>query len=216
QSSRMEYIRTDAKEFASDDAMRSLGNAPNITIRDGATEYKYVAGCGRVNYNIMNTYLLNFTARRDGSSRFGPDERFANFGAIGAAWIFSNEEGFAKTFPWMSFAKLRGSYGLTGNDKIIDYQYLETWSVNTAFLKPELGDEFLYPDKLFNPGYRWESTYKSEVALEFGLFNDRVLFSPVWFYNRSSNQLVNYRLPLASGFYVVAANLPATVANHGL
>lgn len=216
QASHSAYRRTDAREFASDDAMRSLANAPTITMRDGATEYRYVAGFGRVNYNIQDTYLLNLTARRDGSSRFGPNRRFATFGAAGAAWIFSNESGFSEALPWMSFGKLRASYGITGNDKVTDYQYLETWSVNTAFLKPELGDEFLYPDKLFNPDYRWESTRKAEIALEFGFFNDRILFSPVWFSNRSSNQLVNYRLPLTTGFFVVVSNLPATVDNYGL
>src|SRR5690606_19998534 len=131
------------------------------------------------------------------------------------AWIFSNTIDFRNTLPWISFGKIRGSIGFTGNDKIPDYQYLDTWPANNNFRYPQLSTQFLYPDKLFNPEYHWESTRKTEVALEIGLFNDRVMFSPVYFVNSSENQLVNYQLPRMTGFNNVIANLPATVINAG-
>lgn len=206
---------TMASNFPSDESMRSISNAPTFTMYEGFSDYKYAAFFGRVNYNWRNTYLINLTARRDGSSRFGPGRHFANFGAAGGGWIFTNLRGIADALPWLSFGKIRASYGITGNDKIKDYQFLDTWAVLPS-QKPELGMAFLYPDKLFNPGYQWESTVKTEYALELGLFEDRIQVSPAYFRNRSSNQLVNYKLPYTTGFTGVVANLPATVVNAGV
>jgi len=208
-------LRIDASGFPSDESLRRLNNALNINVNESSSHYKYLAVFGRLNYNLQNTFLLNITARRDGSSRFGPNKRFSNFGALGMGWIFSNTIDFSNTLPWISFGKIRGSIGFTGNDKIPDYQYLDTWAVNNNFRYPQLSTQFLYPDKLFNPEYHWESTRKTEVALEIGLFNDRVMFSPVYFLNSSENQLVNYQLPRMTGFNNVIANLPATVINAG-
>lgn len=214
QQAESRFQRINATDFPSDESMRSISNAPAYTATEGFSDYRYAAFFGRLNYNFRDTYLINVTGRRDGSSRFGPGKQFATFGALGAAWIFTNERIMDGIMPWMSFGKVRASFGTTGNDKIPDYQYLDTWAV-VGFQKPEIGPAFLYPDKLFNPGYQWESTIKSEYALEFGLFNDRLMFSPVYFRNKSSNQLVNYQLPSITGFTGVVANLPATVINAG-
>src|SRR5690606_16265968 len=94
-------------------------------------EYKYQAIFGRVGYNWQQKYYLNLTGRRDGSSRFGPGKRFSNFGAIGAAWIFSEEPLF-KGNSWLSFGKFRGSYGITGSDQIGDYQYIDSYQATIA------------------------------------------------------------------------------------
>ena len=67
---------------------------------------------------------MNLSYRRDGSSKFGPNYKWGDFGAIGAAWIFSNESFIKNALPFLSFGKLRTSYGITGNDQIADYQYL--------------------------------------------------------------------------------------------
>src|SRR5690606_4450656 len=95
-------------------------------------QYKYQAIFGRIGYNWKHKYYLNLTGRRDGSSRFGPGKRFSNFGAVGFAWVFSEESPFKDNFSWMSFGKLRGSYGLTGSDQIGDYQYIDSYHSTTA------------------------------------------------------------------------------------
>ena len=172
-------------------------------------EYKYNAAFGRIGYNYKKKYFLNLTARRDGSSRFGPGKRFANFGAIGTAWIFSEEQFIAEHIPFLSFGKLRGSYGTTGSDQIGDYGYLDAYEVTR-------GPSGLYPTQLFNPNYSWETNRKLELALELGFFNDRLNISGSWYRNRSSNQLVGYTLPAITGFTAVQANLPATVENKGI
>src|SRR5690606_21231497 len=99
----------------------------------------------RLNYKLKDTYIINLTGRRDGSSRFGPDKRFANFGAIGLAWLFSNED-FLKQSKVLNFGKLRASYGVTGSDQIGDYQYLNTYSVNANTYN---GITTLQPTQLF-------------------------------------------------------------------
>jgi len=157
-------------------------------------------------------YILNITGRRDGSSRFGPNNKFANFAAVGMAWNFS-EENFLKEIPWLSFGKLRGSFGTSGSDNIGDYQYLNTYSVASGSLYN--GVTGLIPSRLYNPDFSWEKTTKAEVALELGLFKNRVNLTTAYYRNRSSNQLVGYQLPAVTGFTSVNANLNATVQNTG-
>lgn len=175
------------------------------------TEYRYAAVFGRINWNYDKKYILNITGRRDGSSRFGPNKRFANFGAVGAAWIMS-EESFLKNMTWLSFAKLRASYGMTGSDRIGDYQYLNTYSVTTS---PYNSIPGFAPSRLFNPDFSWEKTKKLETAMEASFLKNRLNLTASWYRNRSSNQLVGLQLPLVTGFSSVQANLNATVENSG-
>ncbi|MGY5851124.1 SusC/RagA family TonB-linked outer membrane protein [Salegentibacter sp. F14] len=172
------------------------------------SQYNYNAFFGRLAYNWRSKYFINLTGRRDGSSRFGPGKQFANFGAIGAAWIFTEEPLIENILPFLSFGKLRGSYGTTGSDQIGDYGYLEAYDVTP-------GPGGLYPTQLFNPQYSWEINKKLEAGIQIGFFNDRMSLGASWYRNRSSNQLVGFPLPGMTGFTSVQANLPATVENAG-
>jgi hypothetical protein len=107
-----------ASGFSSDALLENIAAASKIRISNNSySQYRYQAFFGRLNYNLAEKYILNLTARRDGSSRFGPGKQFADFGAIGAAWIFTNESFAKKLFSFLSFGKIR-SYGITGNDQI--------------------------------------------------------------------------------------------------
>ena len=187
----------------------NLGGADEtgISIQEDI-DYVYAALFGRIGFKWDKKYFINLTGRRDGSSRFGPNNRFANFGAIGAAWIFSEEQFIKDGFPILSFGKLRGSYGLTGSDQIPDYGYSDTY-------QPTMASGGLYPTQLTNPDYSWEVNRKLEASLELGFLEDRIKLSTAWYRNRSSNQLVGYSLSALTGFSSVRANLPATVQNTG-
>lgn len=199
--------------FESNALIANMAAAANVTvIYDTETEYKYAAVFGRINYQYRDRYILNLTGRRDGSSRFGTDNKFANFGAVGAAWLFTEEE-FFNDIRWLSFGKLRTSYGVTGSDAIGDYQYLDTYTVSSRSYG---GIKAMYPSRLYNPYFSWEKTTKLEIALEFGFLNDRIRLNTSWFRNRSGNQLVGIPLPRTTGFSSIQANLPATVENKGL
>lgn len=198
--------------FTNNAFIQNISAATTKLISDQiSTEYKYMAAFGRINYQFDHRYILNITGRRDGSSRFGSNRKFANFGAIGAAWIFSNES-FLKDIPWLSFGKLRASYGSSGTDNIGNYQYNDTYITSTLGYNNTTG---LVPSKLFNPDFSWEKTIKLESALELGLFKERLNVTVSFYRNRSSNQLVGYQLPSVTGFSSVLANLDATIENTG-
>lgn len=209
QSRSMEAL--DAEGFSSDALLSNIAAAATLyTLAADNTDYRYQAVFLRLNYDWKSRWLLNLTGRRDGSSRFGPGKQFANFGALGAGWIFSRERLFEK-WRWLNLGKLRASYGTTGSDQIGDYRYLSTWKPTTyAYQGPAL-----YPSILSNPNYSWETNQKAEAALELSLFNNAINFTAAWYRNQSSNQLVGYALPGATGFTSVTANLPATVINTG-
>src|SRR5690606_40836400 len=110
----------------------------------------YHAIFGRLNYNLYNKYILNLTGRRDGSSRFGANNRFANYGAVGFAWLLSNEK-FLSNSKMVSFAKIRTSYGIMGSDLIGDYQYLNTFGISPYKYDGHMGLDAL---RLYNPDFR--------------------------------------------------------------
>jgi TonB-linked SusC/RagA family outer membrane protein len=208
-----EVSSIDGSGYVSDDLLGSLSGASSISGSKSSSEYNYEAIFGRLNYNWENKYLVNFSVRRDGSSKFGPDKQFANFGAAGIAWIFTNERFLKKKPLFISFGKIRGSYGKTGNDKIANYLYLDTWTPTFNSYQNGSG---LAPTRLFNPDYHWEKTTKLETALELGFFKDRLLITAAYYQHESSNQLVQYKLPTTTGFTSVIRNLPALVRNTGL
>lgn len=212
QQNNNEAANIEARGYTSDDLLYSLAAAPTVSIKQNTLSvYKYAALFARLNYNIYNKYILNLSARRDGSSRFNTNEQFSNFGSVGAAWLISNES-FIQKIKSISYAKLRGSFGITGNDQIGDYAYLDNWGST----QPYLGNPALYPLNLYNPNYQWETNRKLEFALEMGFLNDRLLFNATWFRNQCSNQLVNYRLPAQTGFYNIVQNLNALIENKGI
>ncbi len=178
--------------------------------RDTESEYKYQSFFGRLNLNHRGKYIVNLTGRRDGSSRFGPGKQFGYFGAVGTAWLFSEETLF-KGNSILSFGKLRASYGITGSDNIGNYNFLDTYETGRTYIVRGLS-----PTRLFNPDFAWEETKKLEAALELGFFNDRILINTAWYRNRSSNQIIQTPLSVVTGFNGVNNNFDAIVENSGI
>ncbi len=198
--------------FSSNDLLLDLSQASiQRTDVDRESEYKYQAFFGRINLNWKRKYILNLTGRRDGSSRFGPGKQFGYFGAIGSAWLFS-EENILKESAFLNFGKLRASYGITGNDASTDYAFLDAFEEDNSY---NYNGSVLRSIRLFNPYFTWEETKKLEVALELGFLNNRIFLNGVWYRNRSSNQLLDQPLPSTTGFTGVHVNLDAIVQNIG-
>ncbi len=201
-----------AINYSNEALLYSLGAAGGIDyINDSYTNYKYVSGFGRVNYNLLQRYILNIDFRRDGSSRFGPGRQYGNFGAAGAAWLFSETQWAKSRLPWLNYGKLRASYGITGNDGIQDYQYMSSYRPGVSYA----GVTTIYPVRIANPDYEWETNKKTEIALETGVLHNRVRINAGWYSNRSSNQLVQYPLASQAGFNSYEYNLPAIIENKG-
>ena len=173
--------------------------------------YRYNALFLRANWNYRGKYILHITGRQDASSRFAPELPFAVFFSTGAAWIFSEESWMKPALPFLSFGKLRASYGTSGNDQIKDYAYIATRSPSNMYD----GQWGQMPVKLTNNQYKWEKSQKFETALELGFLQDKLLFRAAYYRNRSTGQLVNEPLPLTTGASSVLNNFPATVQNTG-
>jgi TonB-linked SusC/RagA family outer membrane protein len=201
-----------ASDFSSTELMQDLGSATTYVTSNNYTQYKYVSIFGRVTYNLDDKYILNATIRRDGSSRFGPGKQFGDFGSIGGAWLWDQETFIKNNLPFISYGKLRASYGLTGNDQITDYQYLSTYS-NSGYVYEDIPG--LKPSRIANPDFHWETTKKLDLALELGFLKNTILINIDRYRDLTSDQLVAYNIPSITGFTSYEANLPAVVENSG-
>lgn len=200
--------------YVNNNLLQSVANAPSKNVFDGYYHYRYLALSGRLNYNWDDKYILNLTARRDGSSRFGSGRQFGNFGAVGAAWIFTQENWLKDFLSFLSFGKLRGSYGLTGSDIINDYEFMTRWSAGNTL--PYQGIPAYVALQHANPDLHWQTNKKLEFAIGLGFLKDRLTMEMNWYRNRCGDQLLTYRLPNTTGFSSVTANFPATVQNTGI
>ena len=202
--------------YTSDLFIRSITAAPDVTATDYYGEYKYAGTFARIGYNYDSKYIINLNGRRDGSSRFGANNRFGSFGSAGLAWIASEEKWVADALPsFVSFLKLRGSYGITGSDAVGDYKYLSQYGNTSPQLFPYNGIVPLMPQIMANPDFHWQENKKLEGALDFALFDDRFNFEVAYYRNRCNNQLVGFPIPGFSGFTTVVLNSPANVENSG-
>lgn len=199
--------------FSSDALITNYSNGSQTLINKSySSVYNYVSTFGRLTYNWNSRYIINGTFRRDGSSKFGPGRQWGNFGSAGAAWLFS-EERFMKPVRWLSFGKLRASYGTVGNDQISNYGYLDTYTTSGTLYGSSAG---LVPSRIANSNYSWETSHKMEAGLELGFLNNNLLVNASVFRNRSGNLLVSYPLTGQTGFTSYIANINATVQNAGV
>jgi TonB-linked SusC/RagA family outer membrane protein len=214
QKSETIYESYQGRDYPSDGLMGSIRGAKTImNLADDRFQYKYASLYAHIGYDFKSKYLVDITGRRDGSSRFGPGKRYGNFGALSLGWIFSEEGILKRNGNFLSFGKVRSSYGVTGNDQIDDYQYLNTYSILPVGYQDGIS---LGPTALFNPDYAWEETRKFEIALELGFFENRVMIEGSLYSNRSSNQLVRSTLAATTGFPSVLENFDAVIENKGL
>jgi TonB-linked SusC/RagA family outer membrane protein len=199
--------------YNSDAVLQDIRSASSVYVTGStASLYRYNALFGRINYNWNDKYILDLTARRDGSSRFGSANRFHNFGSIGAGWIFSQENFIKKNLSFISFGKLRASYGVTGNDQIGDYGFLSLYYPLVVEV-PYQGVTGLVSGGIPNPYLHWEETKKLQFGVDLGLINDRITINIGYARNRSSNQLLSYQLPIITGVIGVTENFPALLQN---
>ncbi len=211
--------RMNASGFASDEQLKSMNFATKFINSESESQYKYAGVFGSLNYAWDNKYIINLNGRRDGSSRFGPANRWGNFGSIGLAWIASDEPWIRKQLPKaISMVKFRGSYGILGSDRIGDYQYLSQWGSSTTSdpLLPYEGVNSAIPMIQPNDAFRWQRNDKREIGLNLAFFKDAITFDLVHYRNFTNNQLLAFPTPVYSGFGSVVLNSPAEVENSGV
>ncbi len=188
------------------DELKNVAFASQTTVsggRGGVPQGEGLSYFTRVQYGLMDKYLLTASFRRDGSPVFPAGNRFANFPAVGVAWKIS-EEPFLKSIPFISELKVRASYGVTGNDRI-PLQRAVIFKGSPTNIVYAIGEgETMAGGATINqpidPTTKWETTVQTDIGLDVGLFNDRLNFS-FDYYNRDNRDLlVEVPLSLSSGF----------------
>lgn len=173
---------------------------------------------GRVNYGYKDKYLLEATLRYDGSMNFAPGKRWGLFPAFSAGWVMSEEKFFDPIRNIVSFLKLKGSWGLMGNDNIGAYQYLSLYSYNedASYVFGDSYNQGIYENVTANPDVTWEkaSTWNGGFSAQF--FKGKLGLDFDYFYSRRSDILItrNASVPTYSGLSLPAENL-GKVSNHG-
>lgn len=197
--------------FTSDSQLKFTNLAPILSPDSQFSSYHYEAIFTRANVNWKNMYILNFTDRLDRSTELGPGGQFGNFWALGSAWIFADDNRSIDALPFLSFGKLRASYGITGNGQIGNH-YFESWTPTAAI--PFQNIQGSYTSSQAGSGITWENIKKMEFALEGGLLDNRILFTLAWYRHRSSNLLLPDSLPLRSSI-LIFSNQNAVLENRG-
>jgi len=173
------------------------------------TEFAFVSYFARANYKFKDRYLLGASIRRDGSSRFGKDNRYGNFPSVSAGWVISQEK-FIKDIKALSFLKLRTSYGRTGNAEIGNFSSLSLFSANAY---ADIAG--IFASQLGVPDLRWEKTDQFDIGLDFGLLNNRITGEIDYFSKKTNDLLLNVPLPATNGFTSITKNI-GDMTNHGL
>jgi len=208
-------IRLNGTGFTDEALLGSIASATTITATDDYTPYKYTGVFARLGYTYNAKYIVQLSGRREGSSNFGTGRKFADFGAAGLGWIFSEENFFSRVKKVISYGKLSVSYGSTGTDNTIPYQYQTQLRANGDY--PEFqGTRPLFVQNLYNPDYGWDAKKSLNMVADLGFFKDRVLMNLTYYRDRTGSQLVQYTMPSQTGFSSVLANSPAVVENKGL
>lgn len=179
-----------------------------------SSDHKLASFFGRLNYNYEQKYLFTGILRRDGSSRFGINKKFGYFPSVSLGWVVSKENFFPKV-DWFNFLKIRGSYGVTGNDNIGDFRYLSTIGGGRNYTFNYDGVAIGYsPNAPANPDLEWEETSQSNIGFEATFFNDfRVTFD---LYDKSTTGMLQpIQMPAYTGADDPTGNI-AEMTNKGV
>ena len=220
QQERDESLRGEAYGFPSDYYKYnnlSLASTPQSP-GSGASKWTLVSYIGRLNYSFNNRYLITATARMDGSSKFGTNNKYGFFPSVAVAWKL-DEEQFIQNLNTFSQLKLRVGYGNTGNERIGLYNSLSTISTSrttgTAYVFDDQMVPVAYPSRIANPDLSWEKSRDVNIGLDLGFFQNRLSFTIDAYQKKTTDLLLNVPLPTQSGFGSVLKNI-GSIENKGI
>ena len=198
---RQESTQVQADTYA-DDRLPTIQGAININrgaTVSGVQEWSLTSYLARLNYNFKGKYLFNAAIRSDGSSRFGANNRWGTFPSLGAGWVVS-DEAFMSDLPAVTFLKLRGSWGIIGNNNLGNYTSyaLINNTVNGVFGNTVATGAAV--SSLANPNLGWETTQQLDLGFDLNLFNNRVNFVYDYYTKNTTNLLYAVQIAQESGF----------------
>ena len=209
QSSQTKTNSTEGQDFPSDAYRMIISSARKTNGSSTQSDYRFASYFSRVNYKFNERYLLGLSARIDGSSRFGADNRYGFFPAVSAGWVLS-EESFLKNVELISFLKLRASWGKTGNAEIGNFPQLGLFTGDAGY--GTLPGQ--RPSQLANPSLSWETTQQIDVGLDFGILNNRINGEIDYYQKNTTGLLLNVNVPGTTGFSTQTKNVGA-LTNKG-
>ncbi len=189
------------QKFPSDDFTQVDGAAEITAGTSTQTGYRFLGYFGRLNYDLASRYFLSVSGRYDGSSRFGRNNRYGFFPAAAVGWVLSEEAG-VRNVPGLSFLKLRGSVGQTGNAEVGNFSSLGLWSESNLG-----GTPAIIPTQIENADLKWERTTQYNVGLDFNLFGDRISGEADLYLKQTEDLLLGINLPGTSGFTTQLQNI---------
>lgn len=200
--------------FASDELLMSPANASaaNITTVYSNLPKRYIGAFAILNFRWAEKYILSVNGRRDGSSVFGNNRQFGNFGSVAGAWIISEEPWFKSLRNIIDFLKIKASYGLEGASAIGPYAYINTYGLASNSYG---GGISLTPQNLANPYLHWETNHTREVGLNIDILKGRVNIDAIYYFNKVGDQLTDQPLSSITGFTRFAINSPANIHSYG-
>jgi TonB-linked SusC/RagA family outer membrane protein len=211
QKSRFTFGNTSSQNIPYDEALYyAIGQGDNFQASSGLTETALQSYMARGSYTLLNRYTVMGAFRRDGSSVLAPGKKWTNFPTVGVAWQVG-DEAFMDGIDWLSALKLRASWGKTGNAAISAYQTqgaLQQGKIN--FGATTAPAYYPNPGNPANPNLGWEKTTQTDVALEYGLFHNRVTGSIDWYRMNTTDLLLTRSLPGTSGFNSALQNIGST------
>ena len=205
-----------SRNFPSDYFMfNNMGaGSDNRTVFSNSQRQALNSYFGRVNYSLMGKYLLTVTGRADGSSKFGENNKFAFFPSAALAWRVSDES-FLADNGVISNLKLRTSYGLTGNSEIPPYSSLSLLGSGYRAVWNDAAVGGTGINRLANPDLRWEKTAQSDIGVELGLFNNRIMIEADLYYRKTTDMLLDAPVPQSSGYAIIRKNV-GSMENKGI
>ena len=211
-------ISTEQKFLNQDPDFRYFGNGSPTTDRNTENEQQWALFSlfGNINYNYDNRYLISFNARRDGSSRFGADNRYATFLSGSAGWIISNEQWFQDLAPAFSKLKLRASYGQLGNQDIGNYPWASIVSPNYNYVFGDQVATGYAVSSRGNSNIKWESSTQGDLGLDVGIWKDALTLSVDYYVKKTTDMLIPIPLPAIGGSASAPYQNAGSVENKGL
>lgn len=195
------------------DSVNQMNNGQEVEYLNGSkSEWSLMSLMARVNYSYDDRYLITATIRRDGSSRFGRNNRWGTFPSVSVAWRPSKESWFPENNV-VNDLKVRGGYGVTGSQaSVSNYGYLATYDTGVySFGTAGTEQPSLYSASLANPSIHWEEVAQSNIGIDLAMFNSRVQFSVDGYIKNTRDMLVKASIPITSGF----EDTTTTYANAG-
>ena len=178
------------------------GNMTGATAQFGTsggpyTEHRMASMFARLSYNYDERYMVQATVRRDGSSRFGPNNKYGTFPSFSVGWNVMNEAFMEKTRDWLSNFKFRFSWGKNGNDNIDDFGYtsLTATGNNVLFGKTATKYNGSKASRLQNPDLRWEESEQTDIGLDFGFFSNALTFSVDYYIKKTNGMIIEMPIP---------------------